>query len=174
MKGWITVLSRRVADLSSSLIRPRRRHSRELLAAGRQPFGVTEEADDRDDPAVIAVPNTRIAPHPEHLPVAVLEFDDAPHSVPIMRGKTVIGRHSEDDVRIRDVRISRHHARLLADSERFEIENLTAMRSEPNPMLVNGTSRERAEVVDGDVITLGGVRFVFRSAQRIPTAQQEK
>jgi len=124
-------------------------------------------------PQPVPVPeivSTRVEPHPENRPVAVLEFDGPPWSVSIMRGETVIGRHSEDDVRIRDVRISRHHARLSADAEHFEIENLTARRSEPNPMLVNGASREHAEVNDGDVINLGGVTFTFRKA-RSPTEQ---
>jgi hypothetical protein len=111
------------------------------------------------------VPNTRIPPHPDDLPVAVLEFEGPPGLVPIRRGATVIGRHSDDDVQIKDVRISRHHARLTASSDRCEISNLTASRPQPNPMLVNGTDREQAEVVDGDVITLGGVTFTFRKSQ---------
>ena len=97
--------------------------------------------------------------------MAVLEFDGPPGLVPIRRGETVIGRHSEDDVRVRDVRISRHHARLTAGSDRCEILNLTARRSEPNPMLVNGATLERADVVDGDVISLGGVSFTFRRSR---------
>jgi len=122
----------------------------------------TQPLDGWVQAAVYDVPNTRIPPHPDYLPVAVLEFDGPPGPVPIRRGATVIGRHSDDDVRIKDVRISRHHARLTADSERCEIFNLTISRPQPNPMLVNGTDRDRAEVVDGDVITLGGVSFIFR------------
>jgi pSer/pThr/pTyr-binding forkhead associated (FHA) protein len=82
----------------------------------------------------------------------------------VRRGEIVIGRHSDDDVRVPDVRVSRHHARLVAHGGGFEIHNLTVVRSEPNPMLVNGKSRERANVADGDVITLGGVSFKLRRA----------
>ena len=115
---------------------------------------------------VDGVPNTSIPQLPEDRPLAVLEFDGPPGRVVVRRGEVVIGRHSEDDVRVPDIRVSRHHARLVAHGgeDGFEIHNLTAVRSEPNPMLVNGKSREHASVGDGDVVTLGGVSFRLRLA----------
>lgn len=115
---------------------------------------------------VDGVPNTSIPQLPEDRPLAVLEFDGPPGRVVVRRGEVVIGRHSDDDVRVPDIRVSRHHARLVAHGggNRFEIHNLTAVRSEPNPMLVNGRSREHASVGDGDVVTLGGVSFRLRLA----------
>lgn len=110
-------------------------------------------------------PNTKIMPHPDDMPLATLEFEGPPGRVQVRRSETVIGRHSGDDIRVPDVRVSRHHARLVARSDGgFEIHNLTAVRSEPNQMLVNGESREHAEVADGDVVTLGGVSFRFMLA----------
>jgi pSer/pThr/pTyr-binding forkhead associated (FHA) protein len=98
-------------------------------------------------------------------PLAILEFHGAPGRVGVLRPEVVIGRHSKDDIRIEDVRVSRHHARLEAKRDgRFVIHNLTADRSEPNPMQVNGETREHADIGDGDVVTLGGVSFTFRSA----------
>ncbi len=98
-------------------------------------------------------------------PLAVLMFDGAPGRVAVVRSEVVIGRHSEDDIRISDVRVSRHHAKLVAKSGgSFEIHNLTAVRSEPNPMLINGEAREHADIADGDVVSLGGVNFTFRLA----------
>jgi SARP family transcriptional regulator, regulator of embCAB operon len=120
--------------------------------------------------------NTLVPPLPENEVLATLEFDGFPRRWPIRRGETVIGRHSDDDVRIRDVRVSRHHARILASGGgNFEIQNLTAVRSEPNPMLVNGQDREHAAVADGDVVTLGGVSFTFRrsaDARQLPHQRQ--
>jgi pSer/pThr/pTyr-binding forkhead associated (FHA) protein len=111
------------------------------------------------------VPNTHVPPLPGHRQVATLEFEGPPGRVGIKPGATMIGRHTEDDVSIPDVRVSRQHARLLADSDGgFEIANLTAARPEPNPMLVNGRRCEAARIGDGDVITLGGVSFRFRQA----------
>lgn len=128
------------------------------------------------EPGVIPVTNTLVPPLPENEVLAVLEFDGAPGRVPIRQGQTVIGRHSDDDVRIRDVRVSRHHARIMASGGgTFEIQNLTAVRSDPNPMLVNGHDREHAAVADGDVVTLGGVSFTFRraaDARQLPHQRQ--
>lgn len=166
MKDWIVNLSRGLADMGLDFWSTRRR---DHVAEGTSGNVSTAEASGSGDQIIAGpldwdVPNTSIPPLPEHRPVAVLDFDGPPGSVPIKRGETVIGRHSEDDVRVRDVRISRHHARLTAEENRCEICNLTALRPEPNPMLVNGTRRDCAEVVDGDVISLGGVRFTFRTA----------
>lgn len=94
--------------------------------------------------------------------LAVLEFEGEPGRVTIMRPEVVIGRHSEDDIQVRDVRVSRHHARLVARRDGgFEIHNLTAVRSEPNPMQVNGVTREHANLENGDIVSLGGVSFTL-------------
>jgi Kef-type K+ transport system membrane component KefB len=100
-------------------------------------------------------------------PALVLEDDGT--VLPLAKPDMVIGRHNEDDIRVKDLRLSRHHARLRAlGGDRFEIHNLTADRSEPNPMTVNGVEREHAEIADGDRISLGGVDFTFR--KRVPKA----
>ncbi|MGJ4949962.1 cation:proton antiporter domain-containing protein [Bradyrhizobium sp. HKCCYLS20291] len=93
-----------------------------------------------------------------------LVFIEGGGIVPITKADAVIGRHSQDDIRIPDVRVSRHHARLTSDKGMYEIHNLTALRSEPNPLLVNGQQRERAELFDGDEISIGGVKLRFKVA----------
>lgn len=106
------------------------------------------------------VPETQAVPEPRPLGQLVLEGG----AVPITKPEVVIGRHSQDDIRISDVRVSRHHARLTAGPAGFEIQNLTAVRSEPNPMAINGVETERAALRDGDTISLGGVTFQFKAA----------
>jgi hypothetical protein len=99
---------------------------------------------------------------PDKSGLAMLEFEGEPGWVTVMRPEVVIGRHSEDDIQVRDVRVSRHHARLVARHDGgFEIHNLTAVRSEPNPMQVNGVTREHANLQDGDIVSLGGVSFTL-------------
>ncbi len=94
--------------------------------------------------------------------LAVLEFEGEPGRVEVTQAEVVIGRHSGDDIQVRDVRVSRHHARLVARRDGgFEIHNLTAVRSEPNPMQINGVTREHAQLQDGDVVSLGGVNFTL-------------
>jgi Kef-type K+ transport system membrane component KefB len=102
------------------------------------------------------VPTERLA-HP------MLVFEDGHGAIPILKSEVIIGRHSGDDVQINDIRVSRHHARLKAIDGVYEIHNQTAVRSEPNTMLVNGVEREHARLVDGDRISLGGIEFTFRA-----------
>lgn len=158
-----------------------------LWALSRRPrsesttYGGGEEREERAPKEAEPQPVERSAPvapvttgrPPEPAPrppepratLAVLEFDTAPYTVVMTRPEVVIGRHTQDDIRIADVRVSRHHAKLVAKrGGGFEIHNLTAVRSEPNPMLVNGETREHADIDDGDIVTLGGVSFTLRSA----------
>jgi K+:H+ antiporter len=122
----------------------------------------TREADKVDvvvaEPIVVPAAAVPIAPV-----LPVLEFDHEIGPVPLPKADVQIGRHSEDDVRVDDLRVSRHHARLTALGDgRYELYNQTAVRSEPNPVLVNGVEKERAVLQEGDVVTLGGVTFTFR------------
>jgi Kef-type K+ transport system membrane component KefB len=96
--------------------------------------------------------------------LAKLEFAEAlGGTVDVTSPRTVIGRHSDANIRVNDVRVSRHHALLvLGDGGLFEIHNQMADRAEPNPILINGEVREHAVLRDGDRISLGGVGFTFR------------
>lgn len=96
---------------------------------------------------------------------ASLEFEHAIGKVAVNNPDVVIGRHKDDGIRVNDVRVSRGHARLqkLGDGT-YEITNLTATRSEPNPITVNGVEKEKAVLHDGDEVSLNGVNFKFRNA----------
>ncbi len=126
----------------------------------------TQARGDDVPPFDVAAPTTAAAKPATPLPVGgpMLVFEPGLGRFPLTKGEMLIGRHSNDDIRINDVRVSRQHARLVEAGGRFEIHNLTAVRSEPNPMLVNNVPREHATLADGDVISLGGVSFTFRTA----------
>lgn len=96
---------------------------------------------------------------------ATLEFDNSIGKVVVTNPDVVIGRHKDDGIRVNDVRVSRGHARLqkLGDNV-YEITNLTATRSEPNPITINGEVKDKAVLKDGDVVSLNGVNFTFRNA----------
>ena len=117
-------------------------------------------------PVEIVVPPGR-RPAPGSAPAAItgpeLVFAQGLGRFPLTKGEILIGRHSNDDIRINDVRVSRKHARLVAANGHYEIHNLTAVRSEPNPMLINDVAKEHAVLADGDVVSLGGVKFTFRA-----------
>lgn len=89
-------------------------------------------------------------------PMARLDFEGG-FSFPVMRGAVTIGRHSEDDIQIKDIRVSRHHARLtVAHDGRFEIQNLTADRTQARPITINGVEHIKAILSEGDQVVLGG------------------
>jgi hypothetical protein len=150
MRDWLIILLIALLSVGIGLWVLRRRPS---------PVTSAEPMEPNERPAEVAKGPRSSPPSP----LAVLEFEGEPGAVPMRRPEIVIGRHSEDDIRIPDVRVSRHHAKIVASRDgRFEIHNLTAVRSEPNPMLVNGEIREHADISDGDVVSLGGVIFTLR------------
>ena len=100
--------------------------------------------------------------------LATLIFDNAEYgSAAITSPRVVVGRHSGDDIRVNDIRVSRHHALLtLSDGGTFEIHNQTADRSSANPIQINGEVLEHAILKDGDKVLIGGVPLTFRLGGR--------
>ena len=94
--------------------------------------------------------------------LATLVFANGRGRAEIGAPRVIIGRHSNADIRVNDVRVSRHHALIVATEDgKFELYNQMADRSEPNPILVNGTVKEQTELTNGDDVSLGGIAFKF-------------
>jgi hypothetical protein len=162
MRDWIIIVL--IAILGAGLgywaVRSRGRGVAEGAMTGQSGGGTVEMPVPSGTAPTVGV--TGMSGSPNASSLAVLEFEGEPGRVTVMRPEVVIGRHSEDDIQVRDVRVSRHHARLVARRDGgFEIHNLTAVRSEPNPMQVNGVTREHASLQDGDIVSLGGVSFTL-------------
>lgn len=163
MRDWLVILVIGLASLGLGFWAVRRRPLPGPAVRSPEPATAIAASTSPRAQAARQIPSTKIEPHPDDVPLATLEFEGPPGRVAIHRIESVIGRHSSDDVSVADVRVSRHHARLVkATADSFEIHNLTAVRSEPNPMLVNGEPREHATLRDGGVVSLGGVNFKFR------------
>jgi pSer/pThr/pTyr-binding forkhead associated (FHA) protein len=130
-----------------------------------------------DEPPATATPNEwlstirleRPADTLQVLPgrLEVLEGDDA-REIRLFRGwddvpEVTIGRSAGSDhrhVQLRSLTVSRAHARLRFEGERWRILNL----SDTNPTLVNGEvlePRERRQLAHGDRIELGAVALRF-------------
>ena len=107
-----------------------------------------------------------VAP-PKAVPaLATLEFEQGLGTFKVTQPRTVIGRHSDTNIRVNDIRVSRHHALLaLVEGGKIELHNQMADRAEPNPILINGHIKEHAVLEDGDKVSLGGVGFTFRYAK---------
>jgi hypothetical protein len=67
----------------------------------------------------------------------------------------LIGRAPDCDVILSDLRVSRHHARIVRDRDGLVVEDLHSA----NGVWLNGERRERTAVSEGDTIGLGGPRF---------------
>jgi hypothetical protein len=85
--------------------------------------------------------------------------DDRPVVLSLVRpGETValfdgmrIGRNEDNDVTIADGRVSRHHARIVADGSGFAIEDLQSS----NGTFVDGAQVQRARLHPGASIVVG-------------------
>ena len=83
----------------------------------------------------------------------------------ISMGRSVIGRGEDCDIVVRDRTVSLHHVELMLRPEGCTLTNLMAT----NGSRINGREVQSAELKDGDVVGLGGVRLVFRDAA-VPAA----
>jgi len=122
------------------------------------------------EPAPATVAKTQAQPVPpteagRKAPVAWLEFNGAPGSVPIHKDRVSIGRERDNDVVTdeKELAVSRHHAVISMNPDgSFQIVNRSAdYRTEPNPILVNGVPTESGRIADGDVIKLGAGNYGF-------------
>lgn len=130
----------------------------EEIKDGGKPEAATPVLED-----IGPVVSTSQSPSAASPALATLAFS-ADHGGPVSVStpRAVIGRHSDANIRVHDIRVSRHHALLVQnDQGKFEIHNQMADRAEPNPILINGEVKEHATLNEGDRVSLGGVSFVF-------------
>lgn len=72
------------------------------------------------------------------------------------KGRTSIGRRSDNDIIINDSSVSKHHAHLNFEQNYF----LTDLRSS-NGTFINGKKIFHVKLSDGDVINFAGVHATF-------------
>ncbi|MCK9523057.1 MAG: FHA domain-containing protein [Proteobacteria bacterium] len=97
------------------------------------------------------------------LPVARLIMLQGPapgREYPLEANLYVIGRSTEANLNIDDASISRAHARMDGDDNRWTISDLDSI----NGIQVNGSKKDDYLLKSGDIIELGTVRFRFVSA----------
>ena len=71
---------------------------------------------------------------------------------------TPIVRDEDCDVVIRDPTVSARHAELIVRPETTTVTNLMAT----NGTRVNGVQIQNSQLVDGDILRIGGVNLVFK------------
>lgn len=135
------------------------------------------DADGPPTKAEPVVPVPSYAPSPvteirQTNPLAWLEFNGSPGTVPIYKARVAIGRERDNDVvtDAGELTVSRHHALIsLSADGSFHIANRSAdYRADPNPILINGVRHDSGKLADGDVIKLGtgNYGFLFRDARK--------
>lgn len=75
----------------------------------------------------------------------------------IDKPKTLVGRDEDNDLRLNDDKVSRHHAEIVFNGSGFEIID----KRSTNKVIVNGQFAERAVLKSGDIIGLGEVILTF-------------
>jgi hypothetical protein len=78
------------------------------------------------------------------------------HFVP-QGDRTTIGRSPDCDVFLDDVTVSRKHAVLVREGDRYSLEDLGSL----NGTFLNRRRIEKAEVEDGDELQIGKYRLTF-------------
>jgi ABC transport system ATP-binding/permease protein len=73
------------------------------------------------------------------------------------RASLVIGRTAENDIILNHKSISRHHAKVIRDGDKYIVVDLESA----NGVRVNGIQQERSVLDSGDVIEMGHVRLKY-------------
>jgi SARP family transcriptional regulator, regulator of embCAB operon len=94
------------------------------------------------------------------VPAASLRSASAAH--PLVRPVTTIGRSADRDIVVAERDVSRHHAEIRASATGY----LLVDNGSSNGTKLNGRYVRRADLVPGDVISIGTQDFVFDADQR--------
>lgn len=86
----------------------------------------------------------------------VVDGPDTRHE--LSRGRNVIGRGTEADIRLPDTGVSRKHVDVVLEGDVATVEDLGST----NGTLVNGRRVTRQSLADGDVIRIGHSVLVYR------------
>ncbi len=71
----------------------------------------------------------------------------------ISKSEIKIGRHSDNDIVIENIKVSRYHARLIKENDNWFIEDLGSS----NGTYVNGKKIKKISVSDKDSVLIGGI-----------------
>jgi hypothetical protein len=81
----------------------------------------------------------------------------ASHSFAVTPGRVSLGSAADNDIRIEDAFISRHHAQIVSSSGESVLKDLNSL----NGTYVNARKVSRCALRDGDSITVGKLSFTF-------------
>lgn len=94
---------------------------------------------------------TAPAARPKQVSLIVVNPSGHRRRVPLLSCPFGIGRHADNDLAIRDNRISRNHARIVRENDDYFIEDLKSMHG----VYVNGERVSRRQLQSSDVVNFG-------------------
>ena len=98
-------------------------------------------------------------PSPHRTPSSILALrlvmQTTGYVVDITRHDTIVGRHSDADVRLPLPDISRRHCRFLFGDQGWQVIDLKST----NGIFVNGRKVEQSSLHQGDTLAIGGFNF---------------
>ncbi len=125
-----------------------------------------EEATTWEGTVVMPVAQPERAPVPEQAAVSspeqppALLVDEEGERFHLETANTSIGRAVDNDIVLEALGVSRHHARILWESERYLLLDLGST----NGSFVSGKRVTRHPLSGGEQLSFGGARFTFRFA----------
>jgi pSer/pThr/pTyr-binding forkhead associated (FHA) protein len=92
--------------------------------------------------------------------------DDGPERDVLLTTEPVtLGRQVDNDVVLKDARVSRHHARITFEDGQYWIEDLNSA----NGTVLNGRARvQRQRLASGDTLSIGAAELTFLWSQARP------
>ena len=100
-----------------------------------------------------------------------VHLDEMPYmKLPLGRRKVLIGRHSHNEINLRDGSVSRHHAMVVPDGERWIVVDLNST----NGTKVNGEQIKHSPLNSGDEIVVGRFRIEFRGHAGVSAVPAEE
>ena len=97
---------------------------------------------------------------PGKSPRLVMRKDGDEVVLPLLLRETLIGRIDSNHVVLDDASVSRIHARVLVEPEKVWVEDCGSTVG----TLVNGDPIDRHQLAEGDVLSIGEVKLVYREA----------
>lgn len=138
--------------------------SRPMPLQARHLDGAGRDMDTTEFSAVEDMPRVQPVLPPAEEAGAFLLGASEPVSGLVFRtpmGRTLIGRHDDCDLVIRDRTVSARHAELMVRAEGVTVTNLMAT----NGTRLNGEEVQTGRLQDGDVLRFGRVNLVFKDVR---------
>jgi pSer/pThr/pTyr-binding forkhead associated (FHA) protein/Flp pilus assembly protein TadD len=115
----------------------------------------------REPTAIVrTLPAAPVAPGNEHARLVVVSTLLAGKTFALLKDEVVLGRTEDNDVQVDHRSVSRNHAKVVRDGNRWAVVDLGSA----NGVLVNGREYDKIDLRAGDIIEIGNVKLRFVEA----------